>query len=121
VLYTDFTHAPLGAPLTVCGLNFGKSPLVMVGGVLAPVLQSAASLNPGYDCARVTIPAGGPVSVNGVAGPPFTIQPGDIPLCLADWQRLDGCRERPDEAVEDICRPARPKPRAHGARASPAM
>jgi hypothetical protein len=78
VLYTDFVAAPLGAPLTICGKNFGKSPLVMVGGVLAPVLQSAASLNPGYDCARVAIPGGGIVSVNGVAGPAFTIQPGDI-------------------------------------------
>jgi hypothetical protein len=77
-LYTDMTHAPIGAPLTVCGKGFGETPKVTIGGLSAEVLQTKASLSPITECVRVTFSGTGVVSVNGAAGPTVTTQPGDI-------------------------------------------
>ena len=77
MLYTDFVAAPVGAPLTVCG-HWSGSPAVTIDNKAAPVLQASASLNPDYDCVRVTLTGAGVVAVNGVAGPTVSIQPGDI-------------------------------------------
>jgi len=77
VLYTDFVAAPVGAPLTVCG-HWSGSPTVTIDNKAAPVLQASASLNPGYDCVRVTLTGAGVVAVNGVAGPSVAVQTGNL-------------------------------------------